>query len=54
MSEVKADPFDLEGLRLPQDFINTAGVKKELTSIPVRKPGPQDFFRVHPRSRGQT
>jgi hypothetical protein len=42
------DPFDLNALRLTQDFLGTAGVKKQLLTIPVRKPKPQDFVRVHP------
>jgi hypothetical protein len=42
------DPFDVEALRLPQAFIETAGVKKLLTTVPVRKPNPHDFNRVHP------
>jgi N6-adenosine-specific RNA methylase IME4 len=40
------DPFDLSKLRLSQDFVETAGVRKLLTTIPVRKPGQQDFIRV--------
>jgi hypothetical protein len=40
--------FDLSELRLSQDFSETAGVKKVIMTIPVRKPGRQDFFRVHP------
>jgi hypothetical protein len=43
-----ANPFALENLRLDQNFIETAGVKKLLTTVPVRKPNPQDFVRVHP------
>ena len=43
-----ADPFDLDNLRLRQDFAETAGVKKLLMTVPVRKPSPQDFVRVHP------
>jgi hypothetical protein len=42
------DPFDLSKLRLSQDFVESAGVKKLLTTVPVRKPNPQDFVRVHP------
>jgi hypothetical protein len=42
------DPFDPANLRLDQSFAETVGVKKLLTTIPVRKPGPQDFVRVHP------
>jgi hypothetical protein len=42
------DPFDPANLRLSQSFVETAGVKKLLTTVPVRKPSPQDFVRVHP------
>src|SRR5262249_49790686 len=42
------DPFDPQNLRLSQSFIETVGVKKLLTTIPVRKRGQQDFVRVHP------
>jgi len=42
------DGFNLLELRLSQDFSETAGVKKVIMTIPVRKPGRQDFFRVHP------
>jgi hypothetical protein len=45
------DPFDLDNLRLDQSFIESAGVKKLLTTIPVKKPGPQDFIRTHPDSK---
>lgn len=44
-----SDPFaDLSELRLDQSFAETCGVKKLLTTIPVRKPLAQDFVRVHP------
>ena len=33
-----ADPFDLENLRLDSNFAATAGVKKLLRTVPVRKP----------------
>jgi hypothetical protein len=43
-----SNPFDnLSGLRLNQNFADTVGVKKLLTSVPVRKPNKQDFVRVH-------
>jgi hypothetical protein len=45
---VESDPFDLNNLRLDQSFVESAGVKKLLTTIPVRKRNPQDFVRVHP------
>jgi hypothetical protein len=41
-------PFDPAALRLSQSFADTVGVKKLLTTVPVRKPGRQDFVRVHP------
>ena len=43
-----ADQFDISRLRLTQDFGSSIGVKKLLTTVPVRKPGKQDFVRVHP------
>lgn len=43
-----ADPYDLSNLRLDQSFVESAGVKRLLTSVPVRKPNPQDFIRTHP------
>jgi hypothetical protein len=43
----QSDPFDLTKLRLDQSFVESAGVRKLLTTIPVRKPNPQDFIRVN-------
>jgi hypothetical protein len=42
------DPFDISGLRLNPSFLETAGVKKLITTVPVKKPSPQDFVRVRP------
>jgi hypothetical protein len=42
------DPFDPANLRLDQSFVESAGVRKLLTTIPVGKPNKQDFIRVHP------
>jgi hypothetical protein len=42
------DPFDLGRLRLSQDFLGAAGVKKVLTTVPARKPSKEWFIRVHP------
>jgi hypothetical protein len=42
------DEFDLNSLRLPQDFSASTGVKKILTTVPIRRPDPQEFIRVHP------
>ena len=42
------NPFDPAALRLDQSYADTVGVKKLLTTVPVRKPNRQDFVRVHP------
>jgi hypothetical protein len=43
------NPLDnLSALRLDQSYADTVGVKKLLTTVPVRKPNRQDFVRVHP------
>jgi hypothetical protein len=47
-STLPPDPFDPESLRLDQTFTEGAAVKRLLTTVPVRKPGRQDFVRVHP------
>ncbi len=47
-SDQKPDPFDLSRLRLSQDFIAAAGVKKLLTTVPVKKPSKEWFIRTHP------
>jgi hypothetical protein len=43
-----SDTFDLESLRLDQSFVEAAGVKKIITTVPVRRPSPQHSVRVHP------
>jgi hypothetical protein len=40
------DPFDVSKLRLDQSFVEGAGVKKLITTVPVRKPYKQEFLRV--------
>jgi hypothetical protein len=43
------NPFEnLSALRLDQSYADTVGVKKLLTTVPVRRPNRQDFVRVHP------
>lgn len=42
------NPFDPAALRLDQSYADTVGVKKLLTTVPVRKPNRQDFVQVHP------
>ena len=34
-------------MRLDQNFSEAIGVKKQITTIPIRKPNRQDFVRVH-------
>lgn len=48
VSTVSPDPFDLANLRIDPSFIENAGVTKLLATVPVAKPHPQDFVRVHP------
>ena len=40
------NPFDPESLRLGANYSDGLGVKKVLSTIPVRKPGRQEWFRV--------
>jgi hypothetical protein len=44
------NPFDPASLRLNQSFADTVGVKKLLTTVPVRKPNRQEFVRVRSES----
>jgi DNA polymerase-1 len=46
-SEPSVDPFALENLRIDPDFAEGAGVRKIINTIPVRRPNPQEFIRVH-------
>jgi hypothetical protein len=45
--QTSSNPFDPAALRLDQSYADTAGVKRLLTTVPVRKPNRQDFVRVH-------
>ena len=42
------DPFDPVSLRLPQDYAAECGVRKLVTTVPVRKPEKSWFVRVNP------
>jgi hypothetical protein len=47
--KLTGDLFDnMDQLKLDQNFSEAIGVKKQITTIPIRKPGRQDFIRVHP------
>jgi hypothetical protein len=45
--DAKPNPFDLDALRAAPD-LDDIEVEKILTTVPVRKPGRNEFFRVHP------
>ena len=46
---VQPDPFsNLEELRVSQDHLEAVGLKKQLITVPVRKPSKEWFVRVHP------
>lgn len=42
------DPFDLASLRISQDYASAVGVKRLITTVPVRKPSKEWFVRTHP------
>ena len=42
------DPFAPENLKLSQEFLDRTMTTALLTTIPVEKPGDQEFIRVHP------
>jgi len=49
VGEVPGDNgFDLAALRLKGNFADRVGVKRQLVAVPVRKPPPQGFVRIHP------
>jgi hypothetical protein len=47
--KLAGDLFEnIDLLKLDQNFSESIGVKKQISTIPIRKPGRQDFIRVHP------
>jgi hypothetical protein len=42
------DPFDVQSLRLTQDFGSAVGVRKRLVFVPICKPSNEWFVRTHP------
>jgi hypothetical protein len=42
------DPFNPAALRLDPSYAETIGVRKQLITVPVRKPNGHEFVRVHP------
>ncbi len=45
---MKSEIANISKLRLSQNFGDQIGVRKLITTIPVRRPGRQDFIQVHP------
>jgi hypothetical protein len=45
--QVELNPFAPENLRIDLSIAEGVGVKKVVLTIPVRRPNPQDFIRVH-------
>src|ERR1700730_17914768 len=41
------DPFNPAALRLDPSYAESVGVRKLLTTVPVRKPNRHEFIRVH-------
>jgi hypothetical protein len=42
------DLFDWDSIALPQNYQESSGVKKLISRIPVERPNPHEFVRVHP------
>src|SRR5262245_10313936 len=42
------DPLAIDSLRLDLNYLETGAVERLLTSIPIRRPSKQEFFRTHP------
>jgi hypothetical protein len=47
-AEPEADPFDLNSLRISQDFATAVGVKRLIKTVPIKKPSKEWFVRTHP------
>lgn len=50
---ITSSMFAPENLRVSQDFVELANVEQIIGTIPVRKPGKQEFFRVRPGDEWQ-
>ena len=48
LTQTPGSVFNLNALRLPQNFGDALGVKKMIMRVPVRKPIKTDFFRTRP------
>ena len=50
----KPTTADFSRFRLSQNFGSVSGVRKKLTTVPVRKPLKTQFVRVHPANKMDT
>lgn len=48
LSPAVPNPFDPAALRLNPSYAETVGVRRQLITVPVRKPNRHEFVRVHP------
>src|SRR5262245_35539065 len=44
----EVDAYNLDALRISQDFASAVGVKRLITTVPVKKPSREWFIRTHP------
>src|SRR5262245_23224256 len=45
------DPFDPARYRLDTDYASMLGATEHILEVPVRNPGKESWFRVHPTNR---
>jgi hypothetical protein len=48
VAKPEVDEFDLDALRVSQDFAEAVGVKRLIKTVPVKKPSKEWFVRTHP------
>ncbi|WP_419739248.1 hypothetical protein [Ruegeria sp.] len=49
--EADDDPFALDNLTVDGTSMEDLGIERPILVVPVTKPNPQDFFRVHPNPK---
>jgi hypothetical protein len=51
---LQGEAFDLDALRLPQNYADVVGVQKVFNNVPVTRPDRQWFVRTHPDREAYT